>query len=490
MKDLANKTVTELHALMAAGDTTPSEITKAVAVRIAEEEPVVEAYVTTLVDQAEEEASACDARVKEHGLAGTLDAIPYALKDNMCTDGLLTTCSSKILSNFKPPYNCTVYNRLEDKGGILIGKTNMDEFAMGSSCETSALRRTTNPWNPEYVPGGSSGGSAAAVASGMAPYALGSDTGGSIRQPAALCGVVGMKPTYGLVSRYGLVAFASSLDQIGTFTKDVEDCAVVMDAIVGHDAKDSTSVPEQHIDMLTGLKSGVKGMKIGISQAFMGEGLQDEIRKSLDEAIRVYTELGAEIVDVDFTMLDYALPAYYLIASAEASSNLARYDGVRYGVRAEDYDGLVDMYVKSRSEGFGDEVKRRIMLGTYALSAGYYDAYYKKAMKVRTLIIQEYKKVYQSCDLLLTPTTATTSFKFGERTANPLEMYLSDLYTVPVNIAGIPAVSIPAGLDAKGLPIGLQLAGPAFSEDTILKAAWAYEDQTRYTDLRAPLQKK
>ncbi|MGI6108749.1 MAG: Asp-tRNA(Asn)/Glu-tRNA(Gln) amidotransferase subunit GatA [Eubacteriaceae bacterium] len=489
MNELANKTVTELHGLMESGEATPSEITKAVADRIASQEPVIQAYVTTLSEEAQKQAQADDETVKKDGLTGMLDAIPYALKDNMCTDGILTTCSSKILSNFVPPYNCTVYDKLQDKGGILMGKTNMDEFAMGSSCETSALRDTKNPWNIEYVPGGSSGGSAAAVASGMAPYALGSDTGGSIRQPAACCGVVGLKPTYGLVSRYGLVAFASSLDQIGTFTKDVEDCAIVMDAIAGHDKRDSTSVPDRKIDFTGDLKSGVKGMKIGISKAFMGEGLQDEIRNSIDEACHVYKELGAEIVDVDFTMLDYALPAYYLIASAEASSNLARYDGIRYGVRAEDTGGLVDLYVKTRTEGFGDEVKRRIMLGTYALSAGYYDAYYKKAMKVRTLIIEEYKKVYQSCDLLLTPTTATTAFKFGERRHNPLEMYLSDLYTVPVNIAGTPAISVPAGLASNGMPIGLQLMGPAFSEATILKAAWAYEDQTRYTDLRAPLQK-
>lgn len=489
MKELANKTVTELHSLLKEGEITPSEIVNAVGDRIKEEEPVIEAYVTTLVDQAEEKAERMDEEVKKNGLTNPLDAIPYALKDNMCTDGILTTCSSKILSNFVPPYNSTVYNTLEEKGGILIGKTNMDEFAMGSSSETSALRKTKNPWNTAYVPGGSSGGSAAAVASGMAPYVLGSDTGGSIRQPAALCGVVGMKPTYGLVSRYGLVAFASSLDQIGTFTKNVEDTALVMGAIIGHDKKDSTSVPEQHLDLLTGLKDGVKGMKIGISPAFMGDGLDPEIQERLDEAIEVYKELGAEIVEVDFSLLDYALPVYYIIASAEASSNLARYDGVRYGVRAKDYDGLVDMYVKTRTEGFGDEVKRRIMLGTYALSSGYYDAYYKKAMQVRTLIINEFKKVFSSCDLLLTPTSATTAFKFGERVQNPLEMYLSDLYTVPVNIAGIPGISMPGGLSKDGLPIGLQLIGPAFSEPAILKAAYAYEDQTKYTDLRAPLVK-
>lgn len=487
MKELANKTVCELHTLLKDREVTPSEVTGALCERIGEEEPIIEAYVTTTLDQAEEQAREMDKAVAENGPKDILDAIPYALKDNMCTDGILTTCSSKILSNFVPPYNATVYEDLKSRGGILLGKTNMDEFAMGSSCETSALRKTKNPWNIDYVPGGSSGGSAAAVAAGMAPYALGSDTGGSIRQPAALCGVVGMKPTYGLVSRYGLVAFASSLDQIGAFTKDVEDCAVVMDAIIGHDPHDSTSVPEQNLDLLSGLKDGVKGMRIGVSKAFLGEGLEDDIRKSVDEGIKVYQDLGAEIVEVDFNMLDYALPAYYLIASAEASSNLARYDGVRYGVRAEDADGLVDMYVKTRTQGFGDEVKRRIMLGTYALSSGYYDAYYKKAMKVRTLIIDEFKKVFKDCDLLFTPTTATTAFKFGERTENPIEMYLSDLYTVPVNIAGIPGISMPGGLASNGLPIGLQLIGPAFSEAKMLRAAWAYEDVTKYTDLRAPL---
>lgn len=486
MKELANLTVTELHALLAAGDTTSEAIVSALADRITAEDPILDAYITTVLDAAREQAAAFDQ--KGGAPLNMLAGIPYALKDNICTDGILTSCASKILSNFVPPYDATVYQKLQAQQAILLGKVNMDEFAMGSSTENSAFKITRNPWDINKVPGGSSGGSAVVVSAGMAPYALGSDTGGSIRQPAAYCGVVGLKPTYGLVSRYGLVAFASSLDQIGTLTKDVRDAAAVLDVIAGHDERDSTSVAAPaHDSYSKDIDAGVKGLKIGISPAFMGEGLQDDIRSALNEAIDIYKKQGAQIVEVDFTLLDYALSAYYLISSAEASSNLARYDGIRYGVRAEDYDGLVDMYIKTRTEGFGSEVKRRIMLGTYALSSGYYDAFYKKAMQVRTLIVEEYKKVFSQCDVLLTPTTASTAFGIGERTADPMEMYMTDIYTVPVNIAGIPGLSMPAGLDASGMPIGLQLAGPALSEATLLRTAQAYERETGYTNLRPPV---
>lgn len=484
MKDLTQKTVAELSAMLVDGEATAEAITQAYIDSIRTQDPALQAYLTVTDEAALEAARAWDAAGKKP--ENPLDGIPYALKDNLCTDGIRTTCASKILENFVPPYNATVYEDLTARGGILLGKVNMDEFAMGSSTENSAYQKTKNPWDTARVPGGSSGGSAVAVAAGMAPYALGSDTGGSIRQPAAYTGLIGLKPTYGLVSRYGLVAFASSLDQIGTFTRTVEDAALVLDAIAGHDERDSTSYDAPKADYITGLKDGVKGKKIGVAKAFLGDGLQPEIREAFEAAVQTYKDLGAEIVEVDFNMLDQALSAYYMIASAEASSNLARYDGVRYGVRAEDYDGLVDMYVKTRTQGFGDEVKRRIMLGTYALSSGYYDAFYKKAMQVRTLILEDFNKVFEQCDVLLTPTTATTAFKFGERLENPLEMYLSDLYTVPVNIAGIPALSMPAGLDENGLPIGLQLMGPALSEPELLQAAYAYEQAAGHEALRPP----
>ncbi len=382
-----------------------------------------------------------------------------------------------------------MYDNLISEGGVLLGKVNMDEFAMGSSTENSAYQTTCNPWDTTKVPGGSSGGSAVAVAADLACYSLGSDTGGSIRQPASLCGVVGLK------------AFASSLDQIGPFTKDVEDCALVLNAIAGHDAKDSTSLKVEKKDYTLGLKDGVKGMKVGVSRAFCGEGVQPEIQAAMDEAVKLYRAAGAQIVDVDFELLDYALSAYYIISSAEASSNLARYDGIRYGVRAEEYADLVDMYRKTRTQGFGKEVKRRIMLGTYALSSGYYDAYYKKrrimlgtyafssgyydayykkAMQTRTLIMEEYARVFKQCDVMITPTAATTAFGIGEKTNNPLEMYMGDLFTVPVNIAGIPGVSVPFGLDKAGLPIGIQILGPALGEDQILKAAYAMERDVQF----------
>lgn len=484
-KEIIEKTVKELSTDLKEQKLSSLEITKAFIESINVQDPVLEAFITETSESALKEAEAFDKSKKLP--TNPLDGIPYALKDNMCTDGIRTTCASKILDNFVPPYDATVYKDLQDCGGILLGKVNMDEFAMGSSTENSAYKQTKNPWNLDCVPGGSSGGSAVAVAGMMAPYALGSDTGGSIRQPAAYTGLVGLKPTYGLVSRYGLVAFASSLDQIGTFTHTVEDAAIVLQAIAGHDPHDSTSFNAPVPDLTEGLNQDIKGKKIAISEDFLGEGLQPEIREAFEKSLEVYKEQGAEIVEVGFSLLEQALSAYYMIASAEASSNLARYDGVRYGVRAQDYDGLVDMYFKTRTQGFGDEVKRRIMLGTYALSSGYYDAFYKKAMQVRTLIVEEYNKIFSQADFLLSPTTATTAFKFGERLSNPLEMYLSDIYTIPANISGLPALSMPAGLDKAGLPIGLQLTGPALSEAGLLQMAQAYEKVTGYENLRAPL---
>lgn len=485
--ELSQKTIHEINDLLKKKEVTVTEVTQSVINRIDAVEGSTDAYLCLRTEEALSAAKIADEKLSVRKKISPLEGIPYGLKDNLCTQGILTTCASKMLYNFNPPYNAHVYNLLIEDGGILLGKTNLDEFAMGSSTENSAYKITKNPWDLTKVPGGSSGGSAVAVAADTAFFALGSDTGGSIRQPASFCGVVGMKPTYGLVSRYGLVAFASSLDQIGPFTKDVEDCALVLNAIVGHDEKDSTSLKLEKKDYTKNLKQGVKGMKIGIAQAFFGDGLQPEVRKRLEDAIAVYKAMGAEIVDVSFQNLDYALSAYYMISSAEASSNLARYDGIRYGYRAREYDGLVDLYKKTRSQGFGDEVKRRIMLGTYALSSGYYDAYYKKAMQVRTLIKEDFDQVFRGCDVLLTPTAPTTAFGIGEKTDNPLEMYLTDIYTVPVNIAGTPGISIPCGLDNAGMPVGMQLLGPVLSEKTLLKAAWAFENETNYKNLKAPL---
>jgi aspartyl-tRNA(Asn)/glutamyl-tRNA(Gln) amidotransferase subunit A len=402
-----------------------------------------------------------------------------ALKDNICTEGIPTTCASKILDNFIPPYSADVYERLQRAGCVLIGKANLDEFAMGSSTENSAFKITRNPWDEKRVPGGSSGGSAAAVAAGMAVFALGSDTGGSIRQPSAMCGVVGMKPTYGRVSRYGLVAFASSLDQIGPITRDVRDCALVLNHICGHDRRDSTSVDVEVPDFEKGLEQGIKGMRIGIPSEYFGEGIDRGVKERVQEAIKVLENLGAVCDEVSLPHTEYALPAYYIISSAEASSNLARYDGIRYGRRAEGYSDLVDMFVRTRSDGFGREVKRRIMLGTYALSSGYYDAYYKKAQQVRTLIKEDFDRVFEGCDIIVGPTTPTVAFRAGEKTDDPLQMYLSDVYTIPVNIAGLPALSVPCGF-SEGLPVGLQFIGKPFAESTLLRAAYAYEQSTGF----------
>ena len=437
-------TIHETKEALSKGEFSSEELVTSYADHIEKVDPKVDAFLLKCLDDAKNQAKKIDSDGKTN--SSILSGIPYALKDNICTKDIKTTAASKMLYNFIPPYSADVYERLQNLDSIMLGKVNMDEFAMGSSTENSAFKTTKNPWDLSTVPGGSSGGSAVAVASDMAAYALGSDTGGSIRQPASLCGVVGLKPTYGLVSRYGLIAFASSLDQ---------------------------NLPKK--DYTVNLKKGAKGLKIGILKNYKTEGVQEDVQTAMDESIAAFKDAGAEIVEVDFRYFKQALAAYYIIACAEASSNLARYDGVRYGYRAKEYTDYIDMYYKTRSEGFGSEVKRRIMLGTYALSSGYYDAYYKKGMQVRTVIINEYNKIFEQCDVLMTPTSATTAFKIGEKVDDPLQMYMSDTFTVPINIAGIPAVSIPAKLDRSGLPIGIQIVGPALGEEQILQAAWALE---------------
>lgn len=451
------------------------ELTQAALSRIEAVDDTVKAFVTVTGEQALAAASAVDAKRLNGEDVGPLAGIPMALKDNMCTKGVQTTCSSKILHNFIPPYDATVAELLRDAGAVLLGKTNLDEFAMGSSTENSALFTTRNPWDPARVPGGSSGGSAAAVAAGEVCFSLGSDTGGSIRQPAAFCGVVGMKPTYGRVSRYGLIAFASSLDQIGPFTKDTRDCALVMNAIAKHDPRDSTSVPVDTPDYSALLGGNVKGLKIGVPREYFAEGIDPDVNAAVRRALDTLVSLGAEAEEISLPHTEYGIPVYYLIAPAEASSNLARYDGVQYGYRA-DADSLIDMYSKTRSEGFGTEVKRRIMLGTYALSSGYYDAYYLKALKVRTLIKEDFDRAFAKYDVLLTPTTPTTAFVAGT-VEDPLTMYLNDIFTIPMNLAGLPAVSMPCGF-VNGLPVGLQLIGKPFDEATILRVAHAYEQNS------------
>ncbi|OUO45273.1 MULTISPECIES: Asp-tRNA(Asn)/Glu-tRNA(Gln) amidotransferase subunit GatA [Megasphaera] len=476
-------TIHGLHDKLVKGELSAVELTKAYIARKDAVEPQVQAFLSDNREFALEAAAAVDKKIAAGEAIADLAGVPGAIKDNICIKGQYATCASKMLKHFKSPYNATVIEKLMDVDYVSLGKTNMDEFAMGSSTENSAFQITHNPWGLDYVPGGSSGGSAAAVAAGECVWSLGSDTGGSVRQPAAYCGVVGLKPTYGLISRYGLIAFASSLDQIGTFTNDVEDCAIVLNAVAGHDAKDSTSIPQAKKDYKQALVNDVKGMKIGIPEEFFGEGLDAECRKALDEAIETYKKLGAEIVPVSMPHVKYGIAAYYIIAPAEASSNLARYDGVGFGLRVEGKD-IVDMYIKTRSEGFGPEVQRRILLGTYVLSSGYYDAYYLRAMKVRTLIKHDYDEALKQCDVLLTPTAPDTAFKIGQNSGNPLAMYLGDVCTVTLNLAGLPGLSIPCGYK-NGLPIGMQLIGKALDEETLLRAAYTFE-QNR-TDLRKPL---
>ena len=484
--DITNLTVHELKDKIASKELTISEITKAYVDRINEKEEDVGAFVTTLCDDAINKANEIEEKVNNGEIKGNLVGIPIGIKDNICTKGIKTTCSSKMLENFVSPYDATVMEKINAENMINLGKLNMDEFAMGGSTEYSAFHVTRNPWNLNTVPGGSSGGSAAAVAANLAPWALGTDTGGSIRQPASFCGVVGLKPTYGLVSRYGLVAFASSLDQIGPITKDVEDCAMLLNVITGHDEKDTTSENIEKIDYCAALKNDVKGMKIGVPKEFFGEGINAEVKQKLEEAIEKYKEMGAEVEEFSLDIANYSLATYYIIACAEASSNLGRFDGIRYGYRTPNFNSLKDIYRNSRSEGFGTEVKRRIILGTYVLSSGYYDAYYKKALEVRTLVKNEFDKAFSKYDLLLTPTSPTVAYEIGTKSSNPLEMYLADICTVSVNIAGLPGISVPCGVDSKNMPIGMQLIGPRFSESTILNAAYAFEQEIKFRENYRP----
>lgn len=488
--EIIDLTVHELQEKLKSKEITIEEVIKAYADRIKEKEGDVQAFVTTLEDEAVEQAKSIQKDIENGKVTGNFAGIPIGIKDNMCTKGVKTTCSSKMLENFVAPYDATVVEKLNDEHLINLGKLNMDEFAMGASTEYSAFKKTRNPWNLNTVPGGSSGGSAAAVAAKMVPWALGSDTGGSIRQPAAFCGVVGLKPTYGLVSRYGLVAFASSLDQIGPITKDVRDSAMLLNLISGHDERDTTSENMPKKDYTKALKNDVKGLKIGIPKQYYGEGINPEVKAKLEEAIETYKKLGAEVEEFSLDIADYALATYYIIACAEASSNLGRFDGIRYGYRTENYENLKDIYKNSRSEGFGPEVKRRIILGTYVLSSGYYDAYYKKAQQVRTLVKKEFDEAFKKYDVLLTPASPTVAFGIGTKSNNPLEMYLADICTVPVNIAGLPGISLPCGVDKNGMPIGMQLIGNRFEEEKILNAAYTFEQEIKFSEKYQPEFKK
>ena len=478
--ELYEYTVNEISKKLETGEVTSYDLVKSYFDRIKEKDESIKAYVSLMEEEALEKAKNIDEKRKKGEKLGKYAGIPIGIKDNINIKGTKTTCSSKMLENYVSPYDATVIEKLKEEDIIFLGKMNMDEFAMGGSTEHSAFFPTHNPWNLDTVPGGSSGGSAASVSANLAPWSLGSDTGGSIREPASFCGVVGLKPTYGLVSRYGLVAFASSLDQIGPITKDVTDSAMLLNLIAGHDEKDSTSSKVEAEDYTKALKNDVKGMKIGLPKEFLGEGINEEVKNAILEAAEKYKELGAEVEECSLDVGKYALATYYIIACAEASSNLGRFDGIRYGYRTENFKDLKDIYRNSRSEGFGPEVKRRIILGTYVLSSGYYDAYYKKAQKVRTIIKNEYDKLFEKYDLILTPTVPTTAFKIGEKSNNPLEMYMADICTVPVNIAGIPSISIPYSIDSKGLPIGIQLIGNRFNEKTILNAAYTLEQKIQF----------
>ncbi len=468
-------TAAQLSAAIRAGKTTAVEAAEAVLSQIEKEDKKYNCYVTVDRDGALAQAAAVQEKIEAGELTGPLAGVPVAVKDNICTEGLRTTCSSKILHNFVPTYTAEAVKNLQKAGAVILGKTNMDEFAMGSTTETSAYGPTKNPRNPEHVPGGSSGGSAAAVAAGECIYAIGSDTGGSIRQPASYCGVVGMKPTYGTVSRYGLIAYGSSLDQIGPLTRNVTDCAAVLEALASHDTKDSTSVSRDDTDFTAALTEDVKGMRIGIPNDYLGEGLGDEVRTVVLQAAEVLADRGAVVERFDLSLVEYAIPAYYTIAAAEASSNLERFDGIKYGYRTEEYASLHNMYKKSRSEGFGEEVKRRIMLGSFVLSSGYYDAYYLKALKVKALIKKAFDEAFAKYDLILGPVAPTTAPKLGESLADPIQMYLGDIYTIAVNLAGLPGISVPCGQDSNGLPIGLQLIGDCFQEKKLIRAAYTYE---------------
>ena len=473
-------TALELGKKIKAGEITSLQATEAVIKQIKAVEEQVHSYVTLDEEGAMKRAKEVQAQIEAGTLTGPQAGVPAAIKDNMCTKDMRTTCSSKILENFVPTYTAEAVLNLEKAGAVILGKTNMDEFAMGSTTETSYYGVTRNPWNTEHVPGGSSGGSCAAVAANECFYALGSDTGGSIRQPSSFCGVTGIKPTYGTVSRYGLIAYGSSLDQIGPVAKDVSDCAAILEAISSHDLKDSTSMARTDCDFTSALKDDVKGMKIGIPSSYFGEGLDEEVRAAILKAADILKEKGAIVETFDLGLVDYAIPAYYVIASAEASSNLSRFDGIKYGYRTKEYEGLHNMYKKTRSEGFGPEVKRRIMLGSFVLSSGYYDAYYLKALRTKALIKKEFDKAFAKYDLILAPASPDTAPKLGASLSDPLKMYLGDIYTISVNLAGLPGMTVPCGMDSKGLPIGMQLIGDCFKEKNIIRAGYAFECTRKY----------
>ncbi len=477
---LMSMTAVELGGKISSGEVSAVEATKAALEQIGKLDEKFHCYVTVDQENALKKAEEVQRRIAAGELKGPLAGVPVAIKDNLCTEGMLTTCSSRILYNFKPTYTAEAVKNLEKAGAVVIGKTNMDEFAMGSTTETSFFGPTKNPWNPDHVPGGSSGGSCAAVAAEECSYALGSDTGGSIRQPSSFCGVTGLKPTYGTVSRYGLIAYGSSLDQIGPVCRDVTDCATVLEAIASYDPKDSTSVKRESYDFRSALVDDVKGLRIGIPRDYFGDGLDAEVKAAIQKAVRVLEEKGAVVEEFDLSLVEYAIPAYYIIASAEASSNLARFDGVKYGYRTEEYAGLHNMYKKSRSEGFGPEVKRRIMLGSFVLSSGYYDAYYLKALKTKALIKQAFDRAFAKYDVIVAPASPTTAPRLGESLSDPIQMYLGDIYTISVNLAGLPGITVPCGTDKKGLPIGMQLIGDCFQENRILRAAYAYEQTRTY----------
>lgn len=472
--NLTDLSVKELSAKLHGKEISSVEVAEAYFSKIEETDGEIGAYIRTEKDIALEQARNADKAIAD-GTATALTGIPYGMKDNICTKGSITSCASKMLENFRSPYDAFVAKKLNGENAVMLGKTNMDEFAMGSTTENSAFKITKNPVDASRVPGGSSGGSAAAVAANEAAFALGSDTGGSIRQPASFCGVVGMKPTYGTVSRNGLVAFASSLDQIGPLTKNVEDAAIVMNSLAGHDPLDSTCIKREYGSFYEGIQNGVKGMRAALPKEYFGEGISPEVRAAVLRAAEEFEKMGVSVEEVSVPAMEYALPAYYVISSCEASSNLARFDGVRYGYRAPEYEDIDALYKNTRSEGFGREVKRRIMLGSFALSSGYYDAYYKKALQVRTLIINDFNAVFDNHDFIISPVSPTVAYRIGEKTADPVEMYLGDIYTVPVNIAGLPALSLPCGKDADGMPIGMQLIGRAFSENTLFRAGHTFE---------------
>lgn len=473
-------TAVELGKKIKAGEVTAVEAAKAALAQIRAAEGQVNAFVTIDEEGALKRAEEVQKQIEAGRLCGPLAGVPVAIKDNMCTKGMLTTCSSKILYNFVPTYTAEAVLNLEKAGAVILGKTNMDEFAMGSTTETSAYGETRNPWNLDHVPGGSSGGSCAAVAANECFYALGSDTGGSIRQPSSFCGVTGIKPTYGTVSRYGLIAYGSSLDQIGPVAKDVTDCAAILEAIASYDPKDSTSIRREDTDFTSALADDVKGMRIGIPRDYFGDGLNPEVKASILAAVEVLKSKGAIVEEFDLSLVEYAIPAYYVIASAEASSNLSRFDGVKYGYRAENHDGLHSMYKRSRSEGFGPEVKRRIMLGSFVLSSGYYDAYYLKALRTKALIKQAFDKAFASYDLIVAPASPATAPRLGESLCDPIQMYLGDIYTISVNLAGLPGLTVPCGIDGKGLPIGMQLIGDCFQEKKLIRAGFSFEQSRKY----------